>query len=118
MTFLSGSLFAITASTGFFLKVLGWSLGDPFMTIGISGFLLVFVPLLLLHYLRSIQMMMTSQKMLFLLGVGSITLVGAGFVLKINHIYGANLAIGIGGILLTFGFIPALFYGLFKNAAE
>ena len=118
MTFLSGSIFAIMASSGFFLKALHWSLGDPMLTIGITGLLLVFVPFVLFEYAKSNETMMASERMRFLFGVGSATLTGIGFVLKLNHIVGANLAIVIGGILLSFGFIPAFFYRLYTNAVE
>ncbi len=116
MTFLSGSIFAILTSSGFFLKALHWSLGDTFLTIGIVGFLLLFVPFALYQYIRSHETMMTAERVRFLLGVGSAIFIGIGFVLKINHLAGANLAIVMGGISLSFGFIPALFFGLYKKA--
>lgn len=116
MIFLSGSIFAILVSSGFFLKVLHWSLGDTLLTLGSCGLLLIFLPLVLVHNFRSALPMVMSERMRLVFGVLSAVFIGMGVVLKINHFVGANLSLLIGGIIFSFGFIPFIFYSMYRKS--
>ena len=114
--YLSGLLFTMMTSAGIFLKILHWDLGQSMITFGVAGLLLVFIPLLVVNRYRSRLFVDEMEKVRFVLGALSVFFIGTGGILKFNHLAGAHLSMVAGAIIFTFGFLPLLFFQLYKKS--
>jgi small neutral amino acid transporter SnatA (MarC family) len=87
------------------------------LLIGLSGFVMLFLPLLAYDRYKKRQKS-TAEKLKDALGVTSIAIVGAGSIFKIGHLTaGAFLLVG-GTLLFTFGFLPLLFLAMYKKSLQ
>jgi hypothetical protein len=111
IAFLSGTLFAVMASSGCILKVLHLPLGTEFITLGFLGLIAVVAPMAIAGWNRTFQ-----GRWPLATGLISATMIGIAVVLKVNHMEGANLSLLIGGIIFSFGFIPSFSWQFYKKA--
>ena len=58
-----------------------------------------------------------SYNKQYILGLTGLALLLTGIVLKILHLPGAAVIMGIAVLVINFGFLPFFFYGLYKSAA-
>jgi hypothetical protein len=116
LTFIIGSLSAMSMSFGWLLKVLAFpGVGNPFFGLGAAAFLMLFLPLLAINYFRRNTKPMTHKlKMMF--GVVSVFFLGIAFLARIMHLPGADEVLWAGGIVFIFGFLPTLFYDFYKKS--
>ena len=57
-----------------------------------------------------------SDRLRIILGIASLSLTCLGVLLKIFHLDGANLSILVGVIFFSFGFLPFLFFNMYKKS--
>jgi hypothetical protein len=116
ITFLIGSLAAMSMSFGWLLKVLEVpEIGNRFFAIGSAAFLLLFLPLLGVNYFKMNRKPVTHKlKMTF--GLVSAILIGISLLARIMHLPGADEVLWAGGVVFTFGFLPTLFYTFYQNS--
>lgn len=108
--FLSGTLFAIMASSGCVLKVLHLPFGAEFITLGFLGLIAVVTPMAIAGWNRTFQ-----GRWPLATGLISVLVLGIAVVLKVNAIAGGNISLLIGGILFSFGFIPSFSWQFYKR---
>lgn len=118
LTFIIGSLSAMSMSFGWLLKILNVpEIGNRFFALGSVAFLLLFLPLLGINYFRMNKRPL-FQKLKIVFGVLSVILLGIAFLARIMHLPGADEVLWAGGLVFTFGFVPAFFYELYKKSAS
>jgi hypothetical protein len=59
-----------------------------------------------------------SSRKQYILGLTGFALLLTGAVLKILHLPGAAVIMGIAVLVINFGFLPVFFYGLYKKTTE
>jgi hypothetical protein len=110
-----GLFSAAAISLGWLFVLLQWTGGRELLNYGSLVFLMIFIPMLGLSQRKKTSTML-RDKLRLLIGITSSLTVGLAIVLKLFHLQGADIIL-VGGVLLfTFGFLPFLFFGLYKKA--
>ena len=103
--------------------VLGWCFGmmhwpgaRELSISGFMGFIFVYVPLLAFDRYKANIRWMLSDKLKFILGSISGLLMTIAIAFKILHLPGADQLLLSGTGLFTFGFLPFLFFTMYKKS--
>ncbi len=113
-----GLITAISMSIGWTFRILDWAGGSELLTYGFLGFVLLFIPMVAINYFKVNLRGALSEKLKIILGVSSGIIVGLAIVFKFMHLPGADQMLLGGTLLFSFGFLPFLFFGLYKNAVS
>ena len=117
ITYTIGSLSAMAISFGWFLRFFRMGeLGNAFFAIGCLSFFAIFLPMLGYTYFRDQSKSTWAAKLRLIFGVISAVMFGMGFLAKIMHLPGADEVIGAALMIFTFGFLPFLFFTLYKKS--
>lgn len=119
LTYLIGLLSAMAMSFGWLLRILRMGeTGNAVFAFGALGFVALFLPMLGFNYFRDNAGKSWPEKLRFIFGVLSLILVGLAVLAKIMHMPGADEVLWAGGITFTFGFLPFLFFALYKKSVS
>lgn len=113
-----GLISAAAVSLGWLFIVLRWPGGGELFNYGFLAFLLIFVPLLTIDRYKVNLRKALSEKLRILLGFVSGITVGFSLVFKFLNVYGADVILVAGMLMFTFGFLPFLFFSLYKKAVS
>lgn len=116
--YLTGLVCASTVSLGWLFVTLRWPGGRELFNIGFLAFLWVFVPMLAVDRYRVSMRKAVSEKIRIMLGAVSGFIVGLSLVFKVLHLQGADIALIVGMLMFTFGFLPIFFFNLYKAAVN
>ena len=116
--YLIGLITAGAISLGWLFTVLGWPGGYELFNYGFLGFVLLFIPLLAIDRYRVTLKKALSEKLKILIGSVSGIIVGIAFVFKFLHLQGADIVLLVGILMFTFGFLPFLFFSMYKKAVS
>jgi hypothetical protein len=122
MKYILGYLGLALLFTGAILKL--FHLPGSGWTLLISLFVLNFgfLPILFYRSYKGSEIKTKSSNSfsgkLYILGLSGIALLLTGAVLKVLHLPGAAVLLGVALIVLNFGFLPVLFYSLYKKTAN
>ena len=104
---------------------LGWTFGILHLpgsfelsAYGFLGFAFIFLPLYAIDYYKASIQRALSEKLRFIFGLMSATFLGASVALKMNHIEGGSLLLAAGTAVFVFGFLPFLFFGMYKKSVS
>lgn len=118
LTFLSGYLFSLTWAAGALFKVLHMPGAGMLLAIGGLGLAFIFLPLLLVNRYRSLAREVMSEKMKYVFGVTSIILLLTSITMKMLHLQGAATMLGLSFLVFGFGFLPFLFFRMYKKSLD
>jgi hypothetical protein len=110
-----GLFSAAALSLGWLFVLLRWPGGPEMLNYGSLVFLMIFVPLLVLSQ-RKTPLKLRRDKLRQLIGITSSLTVGLSIVFKLFHLQGGELILVAGVLMFTFGFLPFLFFSLYKKA--
>jgi hypothetical protein len=114
--FLIGCVCSMCISMGWLLKFLNFApVGNMLFGLGSFVFLIVFLPMLAIYHFRSADKS-TSEKIRFVTGISSIIIVGIAILARLMRMPGANEVMIIGLVIFTFGFLPFLFFTMYKKS--
>lgn len=113
-----GLLASISVSIGWLMTLLHWPGGQNLFNYGFLALVLVFVPMLAFDRYKVNISQVLSERLKLILGFASAFLTGLGVVFKLLHLMGANIIFTLGVLLFAFGFLPFLFFRMYKNAVE
>lgn len=113
-TFLSGYVFALSATLGAFFKIMYLPGATSLLYAGMLGFAFVFLPLLLVTKLKNRLFLHLSGKLQWLLGSLTGMVLIAACLFKLLHLQGAGLLLGLGFLLFGLGFLPFFFFRMFQ----
>ena len=118
ITYLTGFI----SSLGLTLSVVFKSLHLPGASILLFGSIMVtafvFAPLLLVSHLKTSGTYSPSEKMKWIVGAAGFMMLALGSILNMLHLEGSGAVLISGGFLFGFGFLPFLFYTLYKRSIE
>lgn len=113
-----GLLSAIALSLGWLFTVMHWPGGHELFNGGFLGFLLLFVPMLAIDRYKVYLGQALSEKLRIIFGSLSAIVVGLSLVFKLLHLQGADLLLLGGMLIFTFGFLPFLFFRMYKKSVS
>jgi hypothetical protein len=111
-----GLITSIGMSMGFTFKILHMPGADELFKIGFFGFTLVFLPMITIDRYKQNLHKALSERLRLILGFLSAVLVGFAILFKIFHLPNADVMLLIGIGLFSFGFLPFLFFSMYKKS--
>jgi cation transport ATPase len=118
LMFSAGFIGAVLISIGSLFKIMHWPMANVMMISGMIAFLLLFVPLFALDRYKVQASKAMSTKVKISIGFISTFLIGLSVVFKLMHWMGASVMLVVGVGLFTFGFLPFLFFSLYKKSVS
>lgn len=111
-----GLFSAASVSLGWLFLILHWPGGTELFNYGFLGLLLVFMPLLAIDRFKFSLRKALTERLRIILGFASALVVGVALALKFLRLPGADQLLIAGFILFTFGFLPFLFFNLYRRS--
>jgi hypothetical protein len=116
LMYLMGFLGAATLSVGTLFKIMYWPGADMASLIGVIILLLIFMPLWALDRYKYEVSKALSNKLKFFAGILSALIIGLSVVFKVLHLQGASVLLVVGAFIFVFGYLPFLFFSLYKKS--
>ncbi len=114
--YIVGLLSAMSFILGWTFAMMRWPGASKLSVVGFLGFAFVFVPLYTIDYFKVRIHRVLSEKLRLALGIISAILVGTAVIFKLLHLQGADVLLLLGAGVFVFGFLPFLFFGLYKKS--
>ncbi len=111
-----GMLSAMSFVLGWTFGMLHWLGATELSVGGFLGFVLIFIPLYTIDYFKVKIQRALSEKLRLIFGISSALLVAASVIFKLLHLSGADLLLLSGAGLFVFGFLPFLFFTMYKKS--
>ena len=112
----TGFLGAVSTTGGVMFKLLHWPGADQLFVAGFIVLVLVFVPLSIVDRFKVILTKALPEKLRAFTGVIAALAGGTAIIFKLLHLPGADLLLITGGLVFAFGFLPFLFFTLYKKS--
>ncbi len=117
-TYLIGLLSSMALVAGWGFGILHLPGASELSIYGLLGVTLVFSPLFTLDYLKKTKLIDLVNKLKVYFGLTSTLLIGVSMIFKILHLQGAPTVLGFGVGLFVFGFLPFLFFTMYKKSVS
>lgn len=114
--YLIGLITSIAMTMGITFKVLHLPGSEELFTYGFIGFLLLFLPMLAIDRYKHNLSKSLSEKLRIGFGYLSAFLIVFSVGFKLFHLEGANLLLLSGMCIFSFGFLPFLFFNMYKKS--
>ena len=111
-----GLITSLSMTMGITFKFLHLAGSEELFTYGFVGFLLLFLPMLAIDRYKHNLGKSLSEKLRIGLGYLSAFLIVFSIAFKLFHLDGANLLLLSGMCVLSFGFLPFLFFNMYKKS--
>lgn len=118
MKYLIGFLGALSLTAGIVFKFFWYPGATTFFTIGIVMLLLVFIPLVAFDHYKVAISKTLSERLKIVLGAVAAVIAGMTGVFKMLHLQGADILLGVTAIVFGFGFLPFLFFTMYKKSVS
>lgn len=112
----TGFLGAVATTGGVMFKLLHWPGADELFVVGYLLLLLIFVPLSVIDRFKVILTKALPEKLRAFTGVVAALAGGLAGIFKIMHLRGADMLLITGALVFAFGFLPFLFFTLYKKS--
>lgn len=118
LTYLLGFLSSISICLGMLFGILHWSGAQQLTFAGYIGFLFLFIPMLAI--LRHKDLSSPDRIVRFKYGIGMFAglLTGIALLFKLLHLAGADRLLIAGFFVFIAGFLPLLFYSLYRKSVS
>jgi hypothetical protein len=113
-----GLISSMSISIGWLFKILHWPGADELFNYGFLSFVLLFVPLIAIDRYKVNIGRALSDRLRIMLGFASAVLVGVALVMKFLHLTGADQLLVLGSLVFIFGFLPFLFFRMYRKSVE
>lgn len=111
-----GFLGALSLTAGVVFKLFWYPGANLLFTIGLVTLLLLFIPLLAFDRYKVAISKAISIRIKIVLGAVSAVIAGVSGIFKMLHLQGADILLGTAAIIFAFGFLPLLFFTMYKKA--
>ena len=115
--FMIGFMSAIAVSLGWLFVTLSWPGGRELFNSGFLGLLMLFIPMMAIYRYKIFRPKAVSDKLRIVLGSASGFIIGLSLIFKVLHLQGADQILVTGVLMFTFGFLPFLFFNLYRKSA-
>ena len=116
LMYLIGLLSAMSISVGLWFRFMRWPGADELMSYGFLSFTLLYLPMMLVDRFKAKIQSALSERLRLILGLASAVLVGTSVVFKLMHLQGADYLLISGALVFSFGFLPFLFFTMYKKS--
>jgi len=116
--YVAGFIGAFILTTGVTFKILHYPYANMLSTIGFLVLLLIYVPLLTVDKYKVAIAGSLSERLKIIMGCLSATVVGLSILFKIFHWQGASLLLLAGTFVFAVGFLPFLFFTMYKKSVS
>jgi hypothetical protein len=116
MMYLIGLLSSMALSLGFIFRILNWPGGVELIIGGTFGFAFLFLPMLALNHYKSDLHRVLSERVKLVLGYTSAILFATSVLFKILHLQFADILLLLSGVVFAFGFLPFLFFRMYRRS--
>ncbi|MBL7866076.1 MAG: hypothetical protein JNK10_14440 [Cyclobacteriaceae bacterium] len=113
-----GALSSMAFVTGWIFGILHLPAAFELSAYGFLGFALGYMPLYAIDYYKTDIQRALSEKWRFGFGILSAALMGAATIFKINHWPGASLLLVSATAVFTLGYLPFLFFGMYRKSVS
>ena len=107
---------ALTAATLF--RILRWPGSTELFAGGYIVLLLIFFPLLAFDMYKVVLARAAYERIKFALGISSAVIGGTTFLMKVMHLQGADIMLLLSALVFGLGFLPFLFFSLYKKSVS
>jgi hypothetical protein len=111
-----GLLSSISISIGWVATLLNWQGGNLLFTYGFLALVLLFLPMLAIDRYKLVLNKALSERLRAILGYTSAFIVGLSVLFKLLHLQGAQILLIVGVLIFSFGFLPFLFFRMYKKS--
>jgi len=111
-----GLITAISMTIGLTFKILHMPGADELFNFGFFGFTLIFLPMLTMDRFKQNLHRALSERLRLVLGFLSAVLIGTSVLFKTFHYQGADVVLLVGISFFSFGFLPFLFFSMYKKS--
>lgn len=111
-----GLITSISMTMGLTFKILHMPGADELFNLGFFGFTLVFLPMITIDRYKQNLHKALSERLRLILGFLSAVLIGFSVLFKIFHRPNADVMLLIGIAVFSFGFLPFLFFSMYKKS--
>lgn len=118
LLYIIGFLASVTLALGTLFKLLHWPSAMLLIDIGFFTLLLLFFPATAIRAYRASTTKGLPEKLKNIFGGTASVIIGISGFFKVMHLQGANVLLMAGAFLFVFGFLPFLFFSLFKESAS
>jgi hypothetical protein len=118
LTYLIGFFASVALTLGFFFKLMHLPGGFELSMIGTIGLAFLFLPLILVNKFKHLGSQATIVKVKWVFGSLSAVVFATGVVFKMLHYPGAGVLVAIGVLFFCLGFLPVLFFRMYKKSIE
>ncbi|TXD79315.1 hypothetical protein [Algoriphagus ratkowskyi] len=116
--YLIGLLASMSMTLGWLFKYLNWKGGGDMLTYGMICFLLLFVPMLAFNRYKMTLGKALSENLEIILGFSGAIVTGLGIILRTSGMQYGSLLVIIGTLIIAFGFLPFLFFRMYRKSLE
>lgn len=116
LTYIAGFIGSLSFTGGVAFKLLHYPGANQLFIIGYLLLLLVFIPLLAFDRYKVSLAGSMSNRWKIILGVASSVILGLAGVFKVMHLQGAEVLLLSGMVVFAMGFLPFLFFTLYKKS--
>ncbi|MCD4792919.1 MAG: hypothetical protein K8R54_06790 [Bacteroidales bacterium] len=115
--YLLGFLTLISFTTGALIKLMHWPGGHLLLLMSSIILLLAFLPALFIFLYKKEMSKVFSNKLKYILGYAGFSLLILSVLFKWMHWPGAAFILVLSIVILNFGFLPLLFFKMYKKSA-
>lgn len=114
--YIIGFVTTVGMTMGFTFKILHLAGSEELFNFGFIGFALIFLPMMAVDRLKQNIYKALSEKLRMVFGFASALTLGLAVMFKLFHYNYANEMLLIGISVFSFGFLPFLFFSLYKKS--
>lgn len=118
LTYLIGFLASLAVSAGFLFRIFHWPGASDLLLVGFGGLGLLFLPLILVDRFKHLASQASIEKVKLVFGILSAVMFTTGGIFKILHLPTAMILIGLSFLFFCLGFLPLLFFRMYKKSVE
>ena len=118
LAYLSGFLFSFAWLMGVYFKIMHFPGANILAFGGMSGVSFIFIPLLLINRFKGDLHAVLSEKLKWFFGVLGLISFAVASWMKLAHLAGATIDIGFSFVVLGFGYLPFLFFRMYKKSLD
>lgn len=118
LTYFIGFMGSVALAAGVLFKLLHWPGGNQLFISGFLTLLLIFIPFVAFDRYKVAISKALSERLKIILGASSAIITGVAALFKVLHLQGANLMLILGAFIFIAGFLPFLFFTMYKKSVS
>jgi hypothetical protein len=108
----------MSIAMGWMFKLMHLPGGDTLFTYGFLALALLFLPMLAFDRYTFAVNKVLSEKLKLMLGFASAIVSGIAVAFKLMHLQWADTLLIAGAVLFIFGYLPFLFFSMYRKAVS